>query len=201
MPAVLAPTPPAPRLGSVAAPTPYRWTRAEYYRLGELGFFQNKRVELIRGEIVEMSPKGWPHVVAVRKTAGVLEAAFVGIGWVARQEPVNLTDSEPEPDVAVVRGRFEDFADHPTTAALIVEVADTSLFYDTTTKAGLYAEMAIPDYWVVDVEHRQLLVFRDPAPVAAGGAAYRTHLTLGPDATVSPLAAPAASIRVADLLP
>ncbi|MGL6095062.1 MAG: Uma2 family endonuclease, partial [Fimbriiglobus sp.] len=93
MPAVLAPVLPA------ADPKRFRFTRDEYYRLGELGFFRTKRVELIRGEIVEMSPKGWPHVVAVRKTADVLDAAFAGIGWVARQEPVNLTDSEPEPDV------------------------------------------------------------------------------------------------------
>jgi Uma2 family endonuclease len=184
-----------------ADPRPWKWTREQYYKLGELGFFDGRRVELIRGEIVEMSPKNWSHVVGCRKTAESLERAFAGIGWVSRQEPVNLSDSDPEPDVSVLPGRVEDYADHPTTAALIVEVAESSFFYDTTTKAGLYAEKGIPEYWVLDLENRRLLVFRDPAPIPAGGASYRTQKVFGPADSVSPLAAPSASVAVADLLP
>jgi Uma2 family endonuclease len=182
-------------------PRPMRWTREQYYTLGELGFFNGRRVELIKGEIIEMSPKGWPHVVGCRKTAEVLEKAFAGIGWVARQEPLGTVDSEPEPDVSVLSGRFEDYSGHPTTALLIVEVADTSLDYDTTTKAELYATAGIADYWVLDVVNARLLVFRDPQPIAAAGIAYRTHLTFAPTDTIAPLASSNFSIRVADLLP
>jgi Fe2+ transport system protein FeoA len=60
---------------------PFRFTRGQYHRLGELGFFNGKRVELIRGEIIEMSPKNWPHVVGCRKTGYALERTFAGIGW------------------------------------------------------------------------------------------------------------------------
>jgi Uma2 family endonuclease len=84
---------------------------------------------------------------------------------------------------------------------LVVEVADSSLFFDTTAKAELYAEMKIPEYWVLDLEHRQLLVFRDPAPLAAGGHAFQTHLSLKETDSISPLAAPHATIRIAELLP
>jgi Uma2 family endonuclease len=181
----------------------FRFTREQYYRLGELGFFDGRRVERIRGEIVEMSPKNWPHVVASRKTAGVLERAFTGIGWVSRQDPISLPDSDPEPDVAVLTGRMEDYSDHPTTAVLVVEVADTTLFDDTTTMAEMYAEAGIADYWVLDLNGRRLLVFRDPQPLPTGlgATAYRIQLALGPADRVSPLGAPNALILVSDLLP
>jgi Uma2 family endonuclease len=177
------------------------WTREQYHALGTHGILAGRRVELIKGEIFEMSPKGWPHVVGCRKTAEVLEKVFAGIGWVARQEPLATVDSEPEPDVSVLPGRFEDYTDHPTTALLIVEVADTSLDYDTTTKAELYATAGIADYWVLDVINSRLFVFRDPVPVAAGGTAYRTHLKFGPRDSIAPLGSPSNSVQVAEMLP
>jgi Uma2 family endonuclease len=183
------------------SPHPFLWTRDQYMSLGKLGLFNGRRVELIKGEIFEMSPKGWPHVVGCRKTAEVLEKVFAGIGWVARQEPLATVDSEPEPDVSVLPGRFEDYTDHPSTALLIVEVADSSLDYYTTTKAELYATAGIADYWVLDVINSRLFVFRDPVPVAAGGTAYRTHLTFGSRDSIAPLGAPDSSVQVADLLP
>jgi Uma2 family endonuclease len=182
-------------------PRPMNWTREQYRSLGKHGVLNGRRVELIEGEIIEMSPKGWPHVVACRKTAEFLEKAFAGIGWVARQEPLGILGSEPEPDVSVHPGRFEDYSDHPNAAIMIVEIADSSLDYDTTTKAELYATAGIADYWVLDVINSILFVFRDPAPIAAGGAAYRTHLSLKPTDSVAPLGAPSSSTRVAELLP
>lgn len=181
---------------------PFHFTREQYYKLGDLGFFDGKRVELIFGEIVEMSPIGWPHRVGCRKVAEFLERTFAGTGWVDQGGPIDLTHSDPQPDVAVFPGRFEDYTTHPTTALLIVEVADTTLTNDTTTKAELYASAGIADYWVLDVENRQLHVFRDPQHNAAlGVTTYQTHLTLGPAERVAPLAAPAASVLVSDLLP
>lgn len=183
------------------APRPWRWTRDQYRKLGQSGVLNGRRVELIAGEVVPMSPKGWPHIVACRKAGDRLERVFAGIGWVSRQEPVALAGQEPEPDIAVIPGRFEDCTDVPTTALLVVEVADTTFDTDITVKAELYASAPVADYWVLDLDGRRLLVFRDPAPVAAGGYSYRTRQTLGPADAVSPLAAPAASIRVSDLLP
>jgi Uma2 family endonuclease len=189
--------------GDPIAPGPrfIRWTREQYYRLGELGFFRNRRVQLLRGEIIEMSPQGWRHFTAITVAARALETAF-GPGFFVRQQgPLALGSEEPEPDVAVVPGTPHDYTAHPTTALLIVEVSDTTLDYDVTTKAELYATAGIADYWVLDVDGRRLLVFRDPAPIPDGGAAYRTHLALGPADSVAPLAAPASTVRVADLLP
>jgi Uma2 family endonuclease len=203
-------TPPAPTGTTTpppanSGPKPWRWTRNQYYKLGELGFFDGKRVELIRGEIIEMSPQGWPHAVGKSKVADALRAAFAGIGTVMEQTPHPMPDSDPEPDVRVIAGRYEDYTDHPPTALLLVEVADSTLAYDTTTKAELYATAGVAEYWVLDLNAGALHVFRHPQPLPLpkelGATAYQTHNVLGPTDTVSPLAAPAAVIRVADLLP
>ena len=190
---------------SGSGPRPWKWTREQYYQLGEQGFFAGKRVELIRGEILEMSPINWPHANGVGLVSDALAVVFaVGFHINAQQPfsiPAAVPGSEPQPDVAVIPGSRRTATAHPTVAALIVEVADTTLFYDTTTKAQLYAEAGVEDYWVLDLLNRVLLVFRDPAPIPDGGKAYRTRLTLGPGDTITPLAAPQVSIRVADLLP
>lgn len=179
------------------------FTREQYRHLAALGFFAGRRTELIFGEIYQMSPMGWPHVIACNKVANVLREVFRGFGWVNAEHPFAAAESDPEPDVSVIPGRMEDYTDHPTAALLVVEVADSTLGYDTTTKAELYATAGIADYWVHDVDGRRLLVFRDPValPAGLGATSYQTHLTLTDAGTVSPLAAPAAVIRVAHLLP
>jgi len=196
MPPKANPLPPRPGM-------PFRFTREQYYEMERLGFFRDVRVQRIRGEIVVMSAVNWPHVACARKTRLALEAAFAGIGWVNDRNPLPTPDSDPEPDLTVVPGRFEDYTDHPTSALLVVEVSATTLFEDTTTMAEVFATAAAPEYWVVDIPHRRLIVFRDPAPLPAdlGGFAYRTRMELIESDTVSPLAAPGAQLRVADLLP
>lgn len=188
------------------APHPFRFTREQYLEMGRLGFFDRTRVERIRGEIVEMSPINWPHVVGCRKTGVFLERAFVGVAWVSRNEqPLALPDSDPQPDVVVVAGKFEDYSGHPTTALLVVEVSDSTLARDLTEKAQLYAEAAIPEYWVLDVDGRQLHVLRDPGPLPLPAelatVAYRSQQVLSPADHASPLGAPHVSIPVSDLLP
>lgn len=180
---------------------PFRFSREQYYRLGELDFFQGRRVERIHGEIIEMSPMSWTHGLGCDLTADALRRFFHTTLWVRGQKPMTVVDSDPEPDVAVYPGPPRSYTAHPSSALLIVEVAETSLLYDTTTKAELYATAGVLDYWVLDLENRRLLVFRDPPPIPDGGSAYRTLLTLQPSDSVSPLAAPSASIAVADLLP
>lgn len=185
----------------VPNPRKVLFTRDQYRQLGRFGILTDRRTELIYGVLYEMSPIGWPHVVAGYKTRDVLEEAFDAVGWVNVQYPYSADESDPQPDVAVIPGRIEDYADHPAVSLLIVEIADTTLTRDTTVKLELYASAAVGEYWVLDLTSRRLLVFRDPYPHPAGGHTYRTHLTLGPSDTVTPLAAPHASVKVADLLP
>jgi Uma2 family endonuclease len=175
----------------------------QYYRLGELGFLKDKRVELIRGEILEMSPINWLHMAGTTKVGDVLRVVFAGKAWISIQNPLAMSDSAPVPDVCVFRGQMGDYSNIPTMAELVVEVSDTTLFYDTTTKAELYATAGIQDYWVLDLEGKRLLVFRDPVtlPAGLGATAYRTHLVLGSTEAISPLVAAAHTIRVSDLLP
>ncbi len=186
-----------------AGPRPWKWTREQYFQMAELGYFGDRRVQLIFGEVVEMPKQNWSHVAGCRKTADQLRAVFLGVGWVSEQSPLPFSDSAPEPDAWVVPGRMEDCTDHPTTALLIVEVSDTTLTHDMTTKAELYATASIQECWVLDLNARCLHVYRDPVPLPnnLGATAYRTHDTLDPADTVSPLAAPNSTITVSDLLP
>jgi Uma2 family endonuclease len=182
-----------------------RWTKQEYYKMAEMGWFNGKHVELMEGEVVEMSPMGTPHATAVTLTGRALQDAF-GAGYFMRyQQPFDAGEpSEPEPDVAVIEGEPRDYANaHPTTAPLIVEVAETSLSYDRADKASLYAKAGIEEYWIVNLVDGQLEVHRQPAPQPDQpyGFGYASVVTLQPMDTLSPLAAPQAMIAVADLLP
>lgn len=186
-------------------PRPYQWSRKEYYKMGEAGLFEGKRVELIEGEVFDMSPIYGPHMTGVTLAMDALREAF-GKGWVIRvQGPLSLgTNSDPEPDVAIVAGKARDFKDsHPTTAALVLEVADSSLTYDRNTKASLYAKSEIADYWIVNLNKRQVEVHRRPMidSSAKYGFAYADKMIFTESDFVSPLAKPKVKIAVADLLP
>lgn len=190
-------------------PRPFRFTLEQYYQLDRLGYFNNTRVELIYGEIVEMSPVNWPHALCVGLLGDILPAAFGSGYWVSLQQPFGVPNvtpaSLPQPDVAVIAGSRRAYTDHPTVAALLVEVSEATLSYDLTTKAEMYATAGVPEYWVLDLDNRQLHVFRDPQPLSLppdlATTAYHTHLALGPADRVAPLGAPHASILVSDLLP
>lgn len=187
-------------------PQPRLWTRQEYHRAGELGLFSaDERLELIEGVIVRKEMQNTPHATGICLTENALRAVFFD-GYVIRgQLPLAVSDlSEPEPDLAVVRGAPRDYAKaHPTTAVLVVEVADTSLSVDRSTKAGLYARAGIAEYWILNLQDGLLEVHREPAlmPEQPLGHQYRIVLRLSADQTVSPIAAPDAVVRVADLLP
>jgi Uma2 family endonuclease len=121
------------------------------------------------------------------------------------QAPLALDDdSEPEPDVAVVAGEYRDYVSgHPSTAPLVVEVADSSLGLDRRLKGGLYARAGLPEYWIANLVEGVLEVHREPRlePGAAYGWVYRFVEILRPPASVTPLGAPGSFIPVADLLP
>ena len=183
-----------------------RWTRKEYDRLIEIGFFdEDEPVELVGGQLIVAEPKGTGHSVALQLAAEALRRAF-GAGWTVRvQDPIAPDDeSEPEPDLAVVPGSPREYlATHPSRPALVLEVSDSSLAFDRRDKGSLYARAQILDYWIVNLVDRVLEVYRDPVLSADAlyGWSYARVLRLGPEATISPLAAPAASISVTDLLP
>jgi Uma2 family endonuclease len=173
-----------------------RWTCAEFHRLGDIGVFEGRRAMLIDGVILEEGPMNPPHAITLELVEETLRPAF-GMGWRFRsQSPLVLgQDLDPEPDFAVLAGTARGNSGHPTMADLVVEVADSSLNFDTNNKRLLYAKAGIREYWVVDINGRRLLVYRDPQ---AGD--YATQQVLGPADAVSPLAVPAVGVRVASLL-
>ena len=183
-----------------------RWTRAEYDRLTDLGVFQpGEPIELIGGQLMVAEPQGTRHFTAIRLAEAALRSAF-GQGWDVRtQGPVALDDeSEPEPDVAVVPGVPRDYMDaHPSRPVLVLEVSDSTVGFDRRDKGSLYARAGLGDYWVVNLVDHCVEVYREPAPDpdAPYGWRYRAIQVLGPEAYLSPLAAPRARIPVAGLLP
>jgi Uma2 family endonuclease len=186
-------------------PRLHRWTREEYYKMGEIGLFEGKRVELIEGQVIEMSPICSPHMTSVTLADDILRKVF-SEGWVVRiQGPLSLgLSSDPQPDVALVAGQARDFKDaHPTTATLVIEVADTSLSYDRRYKASLYAKAGIADYWILNLPDRQLEVHRRPVADADAqfGFSYADKQIFREGEAVAPLAKPKATIAVRDLLP
>ncbi len=181
-----------------------RWTRQEYDRLAGAGVLDpEERVQLIEGDIVTMTPQTSPHAVAIGKTQRALERLYGPHVWVRVQMPVIIDpDSEPEPDLAAVPGNPDKYLkEHPRTALLVVEVADTTLALDRDRKARIYARAGIPEYWIVNLTERCLEVYRDPVTLPGQPGSYRSSTTLNPAERVSPLAAPSASVAVADLLP
>jgi Uma2 family endonuclease len=185
-------------------PRPRRWTRKEWYLLGDLGFFRDERVELIEGEIIRMPPMMNPHAVANGLTVEALRTCFGPSYWIRDQLPLHFgSRSEPQPDVAVVPGTPRDYQDHPTTALLVVEISITSLRFDRGRKAQLYARAGITDYWLINLVDNQLEILRDPQPDPrkVGRYTYATKTIHKVSDFVSPLAAPNTKIAVKELLP
>ncbi len=208
----IAPTPLRFRVLPMAVPPPLplatltpsnlkRWTVQEYHHLGELGVLRPDEVtELLAGQIILRAPKGTAHVTALYLLANALRAGLGDGAWVRTQDPIHLDDfSEPEPDLAVVRGTVLDYATHhpgPEQIYLIVEVADSTLKQDCQIKDKLYAQAGIADYWVLDLKERQIHLFRHPTPTG-----YTHHLILKEPHPVSPLAFPDLSLPLSHLLP
>lgn len=179
-------------------PQVHLWTRDEYLKMAEIGLFEGRRVELIEGQIIDMTPMGSEHITCITLADDALRKVFSTGYFIRIQGPLDLGElSEPEPDLAVIAGHVRDYREsHPTTAALIIEVSDTTLTYDRRHKASLYAKAAIKEYWIINLNDRQLEVYRNPIK-----AAFADRQIVKADGTITPLAAPQAVIAVADLLP
>lgn len=152
-------------MGNFALKPLTKWSVDDYHRMVEAGILHGRRVELLSGEIVEMSPKIPIHHTTAKRGAKYLEELLSGKAVVRFNGPITLSDSEPEPDIAIVKPPELAYNDpHPAPQAIfwIVEVANTSLNKDLQIKAAIYAAATIQEYWVLDLSTKQVLVFRNP---------------------------------------
>lgn len=165
-----------------------------FHRMGEAGILgRDDRVELIDGEIIDMSPIGALHAAIVARLASYFSQRVGDKAVVWCQNPLRLDDiSEPEPDIAILRPRADFYTTaHPGPAdvLLVIEVADTSLAYDLGTKVPLYARHGIPEVWVIDAATRRTSVFRWPTgdrePGRAGGSGYAEEVSFASHEAVS----------------
>ena len=172
------------------------WTVEEYHRLIETGCLgEDEHVELIHGEIVRMAPMGSRHMATVTDTGEWFTRRTDASVIVRVQGPITMPDdSEPEPDIAIVRARADRYRSghpRPGDVLLIIEVADTSLAYDRGGKGRLYARAGIIEYWLVDLIHSRIEVYRNPSR-----GKYAPKQTFRRGDVLSPLMLPHLSIRV-----
>ncbi|HEY9695738.1 MAG TPA: Uma2 family endonuclease [Trichocoleus sp.] len=142
-----------------------KWSVEEYHRMIEAGILHGRSVELLAGEIVEMSPETPIHYTTAKRGAKYLEELLSGKADVRFNGPITLANSEPEPDIAIVRlpeSAYNDRHPNPQDIFWIVEVAKTSIKKDLEVKAAIYAMAAIQEYWVLDLSAKQMIVFRNP---------------------------------------
>jgi Uma2 family endonuclease len=182
----------------------WRWTKKQFSDLANAGFFQDRRVELINGEIIELVVNP-PHDTCVYLALLTFQRIFREGFLVRPQMSLDLgRHYQPIPDLAVVVGEGREYATrHPTTALLLVEVADSSLRHDRVVKSHRYALAGIADYWTINLIDRQLEVYRDPGPDPdrPGRFRYANVMIVPVDGRVVPLAGSDQEISVADLLP
>jgi Uma2 family endonuclease len=181
--------------GPSARALPLRnFSRVEYDKMIDAGIFgEDEHVELVGGTVVEMSPEGPPHSATIDLCADVLRRAFGAAFTVRVQHPLVIDpDGEPEPDLVVVAGSPLDYFDeHPRTATLVVEVAESSLAYDRRDKSLLYSRAGLPEYWIVNLVDRVLEVHREPGPDG-----YRKIAVARIGDEVIPIALPTAGVVV-----
>lgn len=184
---------------------PKRWTREEYHRLGEQGWFNDRRVELIGGEIIEVSPQSEEHFYSIELIRRLMEEVFPKDAyWIRSQGPINASEvSEPEPDIAITQGMPQPNPAHPTTALLAIEVSKTTQSFDKNAKSSLYASAKIGEYWVLDLKRRELTLFRKPIEDLTSPFGWKYSLTevVPESGHVSPLAASENSLAVSAMLP
>lgn len=189
----------------IAQPQVHLWTRHEYNCMASIGLFDGRRVELIEGQVIDMAAMKSPHAVAVDLADAALKAVFGPGYYIRQQKPFVISNiSEPEPDIAVIKGDIRDFTDaHPTAAELIVEVADSSLSYDRTVKGSLYAKADIAEYWIVNLVEQQLEVYRQPMSDADAkyGFSYGISNLYRAGQQAAALSASNKPLAVADILP
>ncbi|HAB17564.1 MAG TPA: Uma2 family endonuclease [Verrucomicrobiota bacterium] len=174
---------------------PTRWPLSveAYHALGQMGLIPEK-TELLHGFVYHKMPKSPLHRLLVLRLLQLLQARLAAGIFVQSEQPLTLADSEPEPDISLIRGSVEDFpANHPTTAELVVEICVTSHDYDRE-KLAAYAAAGVKEVWLVLGPEKQVEVFWQPI-----GNGYANSTVLNADATLTSVALPSVSVRLAEL--
>jgi Uma2 family endonuclease len=175
-----------------------KWTIQDYHQMIQTGLLNERKVELICGEIIEMSPEGAPHSSYCGEIGEYLRKILGDRAKVREAHPITLSNnSEPEPDLAIVRTRstlYRDRHPYPEDIFWLVEIANSTLAKDIGMKKDLYASAGIEEYWVLNLSESVLVVFRD---LTRSGYQSTTSFTSG---MISPLAFPDISIDIQQLL-
>lgn len=175
-----------------------KWTLDEYHQMIEAGILDDRRVELLRGEIIEMPPEGEPHAFGSNEAFKYLLRVLDGLADVRADKPITLPNqSEPEPDLAIVEDLGREYRSHhpyPENIFWLIEYSNSSLSKDLETKRKIYAEVGIREYWVVNLKKSELIVFRDPQN---GDYSSEMKFTAG---TIAPVAFPEISVSVDQIL-
>ncbi|MEH2237324.1 Uma2 family endonuclease [Nostoc sp.] len=178
--------------------TTAKWTIDEYHRMIAAGILDDRHMELLKGEIVEMSPEGEPHAYFSSEAGEYLIQLLGNRATVRPSKPITLpNNSEPEPDIAIVKRLGREYLEHhpyPENIFWLIEYSDSSLDKDLQIKTKVYAEVDIPEYWVVNLRKRQVVVFRDPQD---GEYTSKTTLTRG---TIYPQAFSDLAISVSSIV-
>ncbi|MCC8998082.1 MAG: Uma2 family endonuclease [Candidatus Contendobacter sp.] len=182
-------------MNAVVAPHRHWITVEEYHQMGEAGIFgEDDRLELLEGELFDMAPIGSMHVSTLNRFVHLLyparDQAIVSV-----QNPVALSDSEPQPDIALLKlGNYWDRLPTAEDVLLLIEVADSTAQHDREKKIPLYARCGIVETWLVDVKAKRVEIYREPSPEG-----YRALLIRGERDCVAPLALPGITIALAEL--
>ncbi len=176
------------------------FTVDEFYRMADAGIFaEGDRVELIEGEIIQMSPIGHRHMVCVNRANDLFVSALKEKALISIQNPLRLNEyNEPQPDLVAFKWRADYYASKPYTlddALFVVEISDTTLRYDTRVKLPIYAAAGVQEVWIENLKENLLLVCRYPISKV-----YKTQLSLRQGDLVSPFAFPDVRFKVEDLL-
>lgn len=181
--------------------TPHRrkLSADQFEQMGQTGILgPDARVELIEGELIEMAPIGSRHASAVSFLSAHFVRAVGDAALVWTQNPLRLSDdSEPQPDLMLLRPRADRYRSghpRPEDVLLLIEVADTTLVFDRETKLPLYAKQGVPEVWILDLDAKQLEIYREPS---AGG--YRRRLERRETESIAPTALPAVALQVGAL--
>lgn len=183
-----------------------RFTIDEYHRLGELGFFhEDDRIELIKGEIIQMSAKGTAHEVCISKLLRELIGLLGERATLRCQSPIILpNDSEPEPDFALVQNNPDDYLlahPKPANVLLVIEISDSTLNYDQNVKLPLYAEAGIADYWIFNLFDNQLETYSEPYQSSQGKYGYKNKRIILPNQVVTLACFPDLSLDLVRVFP
>ena len=145
--------------------TTYKWSIEEWHDLVDSGVLAGKRVELLEGEIIAMSPEGIPHRNTNHKVVKYLRKLLDGVAEIYESHPVTLDNSEPEPDIAIVRlpeSIYDTHHPYPEDIYWLIEISNETLTKDLEQKTITYARNTIAEYWVIDLKNNKLIVHTQP---------------------------------------